>query len=176
MKKITCLLAIFFLTSYSTLRAQQIINQEKSKINFHITGGGIFKVKGTFTGMQGDFNLNTASLETASFNICIDAATINTKNKKRDSHLRDPDFFEVEKYPNICFISSEVRKTTSGYITKGKLTIHGVTKEVEIPFTYSKNTFNGDLKINRFDYNLGEDFGTMRVGTEATITITCVIH
>lgn len=176
MKKITLLLAIFFLASLPSIQAQQTINQERSKINFHITGGGIFKVKGTFTGMQGDFTLDTSSLENAKFNICVDAATINTKNKKRDAHLRNPDFFEVEKHPNICFISSTVTKTTNGFITKGKLTIHGVTKEVEIPFTFSKNTFVGDLVINRFDYDLGKEFGTMRVGTEATVTIVCVVN
>ncbi|WP_452226792.1 YceI family protein [Lacinutrix cladophorae] len=176
MKNITFLLAVFFLTNYATIQAQQTINQEKSEINFHITGGGIFKVKGTFTGIQGDFILNTSALENSSFNICVDATTINTKNKKRDAHLRNSDFFDVEKYPEICFISSAVTKTKNGYNTIGNLTIHGVTKEVEIPFTFSKNTFDGNLIINRFDYNLGEEFGTMRVGTEATVHITCKIN
>lgn len=175
MKKLTFTLALFFITSLTYLQAQQLINQEKSKINFHITGGGIFKVKGTFTGMQGDFNLETSALENANFNICVDAATINTKNKKRDIHLRNPDFFEVKKYPNICFESSSITKSTSGYITKGKLSIHGVTKEVAIPFTFTKNTFTGDLVINRLDYDLGKEYGSLRVGKEATITITCVV-
>ncbi|MBQ0788688.1 MAG: YceI family protein [Oceanihabitans sp.] len=176
MKNITFLLALLFICSTSTSKAQQTINKEKSKINFHITGGGIFKVKGTFTGMQGDFNLDTSDLQNANFSICVDAATVNTKNNKRDTHLRTPDFFDVEKYPNICFESSTVTKTSNGYKTTGNLTIHGVTKEIEIPFTFSNNTFVGDLVINRFTYNIGTDFGTMRVGTEATVTITCVLN
>lgn len=176
MKNIAFLLALLFICSTSTSRAQQTINKEKSKINFHITGGGIFKVKGTFTGMQGDFHLDTADLQSANFDICVDAATINTKNKKRDTHLRTSDFFDVEKYPKICFESSSITKTSSGYQTTGKLTIHGVTKDVEIPFTFSENTFTGNLVINRFDYKIGEEFGTMRVGTEATVTITCVLN
>ena len=110
------------------------------------------------------------------FNICIDVATINTKNKKRDAHLLDPDFFDVDTYPTVCFVSTSVTKNDTGYSTTGNMTIHGVTKEVTIPFTFTNNTFTGDIVINRFDYDLGKDYGTMRVGTEATITIICVVN
>lgn len=175
MKKLALLLAFYFVASFTYIQAQTI-NTEKSEVKFHITGGGIFKVKGTFTGMSGDFNLNTNDLENASFNICINAGTIDTKNKKRDAHLRDPDFFEVDAYPTICYASNAVLKTDTGYSTTGNLTIHGVTKEVTIPFTFKNNTFTGDIVVNRFDYDLGKDFGTMRVGTEASITIICVVN
>jgi len=176
MKKLAVFLALFFVVSVASIQAQQSINTEKSIIKFHTTGGGIFKVKGTFKGMAGDFNLNTSNLESSGFNICIDAATINTKNKKRDAHMRDPDFFEVDKFPTVCFESSTVTKTTTGYSTTGNLTIHGVTKEVVIPFTFVNNKFTGNIVVNRFDYDLGKDFGTMRVGKEATITIICVVN
>lgn len=175
MKKSTLLLIFFFLTSIITVNAQDI-NTDKSKVKFHITGGGLFKVKGTFTGMQGNFNLNTETLDNSSFDICIDAATINTKNKKRDKHLKNEDFFNIETYPNICFQSNSVSKTETGYLTKGELTLHGVTKTVEIPFDFKNNTFTGNLVINRFDYDLGKDFGTLRVGKEAKITIICVVE
>lgn len=175
MKKLVLLLTFYFVASLGYIEAQ-IINTEKSEVKFHITGGGIFKVKGSFTGMSGDFNLNTNDLQNAGFNICIDATTIDTKNKKRDVHLRNPDFFDVDTYPTICFESNTVTKTETGYATSGNLTIHGVTQEVSIPFTYKNNTFSGDIVVNRFDYDLGKDYGTMRVGTEATITIMCVVN
>ena len=176
MKKSAFLLVAFLLGSISYLQAQQTIDTKASGIKFHITGGGIFKVKGTFKGMTGDFNFNANDLDNSNFNICIEAATINTKNKKRDAHLRDPDFFEVDTYPNICFESISVTPSDNGFITNGKLTMHGVTKEVSIPFTFKNNTFSGTFTLNRFDYDLGKDFGTMRVGKEATITITCVVQ
>ena len=176
MKKLTFLLALLLLSSFSYLQAQQIIDTNSSGIKFHITGGGIFKVKGTFKGMQGDFSFNANNLDASRFNICIDAATINTKNKKRDAHLKNPDFFEVETYPNICFESTSISQNSNGFVTNGKLTIHGVTKDVAIPFTFKNNTFTGTFTLNRFDYNIGQDFGTMRVGKEATITITCVVQ
>lgn len=176
MKKLSFALALLFITGLTSLQAQQNINLEKSKINFHITSVGLFKVKGTFMGMQGKFSLDTSALETASFNICVDAATVNTDNEKRDAHLRNSDFFAVERYPTICFVSSSVNKTSNGYLSKGKLTILGVTKKVKIPFTFSKNMFVGHLTINRFDYDLGKEFGRVRIGKEATVIITCVVN
>lgn len=176
MRKLSFTLALLSITSLASLQAQQTINRKKSKIDFKITGGGIFNVKGTITGMKGSFTLNPVALASANFNICVDAATVKTGNDKRDTHLHTPDFFDVKKYPNICFVSSSVTKTPNGYSTKGKLTLHGVTKEIEIPFTFSNNTFVGNITINRFDYDLGKDYGTFRVGTEATVTITCVVE
>ncbi len=170
------LVSLFLVLIVFTPAQAQTIDAQASKVNFHITGGGLFKVKGTFTGMKGDFNFNADALSTSSFDICIDAATVNTKNKKRDAHLREPDFFDVEKYPNICFVSSSVSKTTDGYITKGELTMHGVTKTVEIPFTFKNNTFTGNLEIKRLDYNIGEDYGSIRVGKEATLVIICKVN
>ena len=126
--------------------------------------------------MQGTFKLDPDYLEQSSFDICIDATTINTKNKKRDAHLKDPDFFEVDTYPTICYVSERIQKLDAGYSTTGDLTIHGVTKSVTIPFTFDGKTFSGEVVINRFDYDLGKDYGTMRVGTEATVSIECVVN
>ena len=174
MKKIAFVLALIFITNLSSLQAQTI-NTDKSEVKFHITGGGIFKVKGTFTGMQGDFNFKADDLENGNFNICIDAASVNTKNKKRDAHLVNEDFFDIDKYPTICFESTSVSKSEMGFTTKGNLTLHGVTKEIDIPFEFKNNTFTGSIVVDRFDYDLGKDFGTMRVGTEAKITIICMV-
>lgn len=176
MKKLALFLVIGLFCGINPIVAQQHIAQQKSSVQFNITGGGIFKVKGTFTGMQGNFNFNPNQLESSSFNICIDAASINTKNKKRDAHLRNPDFFEVDKYPNICFVSEQVITKENYYVAIGKLSLHGVTQMVKIPFTFTNNTFNGHLTINRFDYNLGADFSTLRVGKEAKVTITCDVE
>ncbi len=174
MKTFRILLALLFMCQYAVIQAQDIVS-EQSEINFKTTGGGIFKVKGTFSGMKGEFNLNVNDLENSGFDICIDAETIDTKNKKRDAHLKNEDFFDVELYPTICFVSNAVVKSGDGFITSGELTLHGVTKTVDIPFEFKNNTFTGTFEVNRFDYKLGEDFGTMRVGTMATITITCVV-
>ncbi|MFC5196490.1 YceI family protein [Bizionia hallyeonensis] len=169
----TSLLTLLFVLAANYLMHAQTINTNASVVEFKISAGAIFNVDGTFTGMQGNFNFDESDINNANFDICIDAKTINTDNNKRDTHLRSADFFEVDTYPTICYKSTSVIKTDSGYATTGALTIHGVTKQVTIPFTFINNTFKGALEINRFDYNIGEDFGTFRVGTTASVQITC---
>ncbi len=176
MKNIKIAFLILFV-SLATLKVNaQTINTNKSEVNFKITGGGIFNVKGNFTGMQGDFNFNKSDLIAANFDICVDAKSVDTENEKRDTHLRSADFFAVETYPTICYKSDAVAKTKTGYSTTGALTIHGVTKTVTIPFTFKNNTFQGELEINRLDYKIGEDYGTFRVGETATVTIICQVN
>lgn len=176
MNYIKSLLLIVFICSGSLFINAQNIDTDKSEVKFKISGGGIFTVKGNFIGMKGDFNFNESDVSNSSFDICIDSKTLNTKNEKRDDHLHSADFFDVDKYPTICYQSTSVSKTSDGYKTAGELTIHGVTKTVEIPFTFKNNTFEGDIEINRFDYKIGEDYGTMRVGETADVTIICKLN
>lgn len=153
--------------------AGQSINSEKSVVNFKIGNMGVRMVKGNFKGLSGDVSFQADKPASSAFNVCIKAATIDTDNKKRDNHLRTADFFDVEKYPSICFKSTEIKKTDKGYTANGKLTLHGVTKEIQIPFTYKEDTLTGMLTLNRLDYKIGEDTGKFMVGNEVEITITC---
>ena len=131
--QVILILALVF--SIGQIQAQK--NDTISHVKFKIGNMGISSVKGTFTGISGEVNFNTDLPSTSTFNVCIDAATVNTKIGKRDKHLRNEDFFYVEKYPTICFESKAVTKTKSGYSTKGTLTMLGMTKEVNIVFTPS---------------------------------------
>src|SRR5690554_7543859 len=67
----------------------QTIDKSKSMVYFKIGNMGISNVKGTFSGFTGKVNFNPNQLESAKIDVCIDASSINTKNKKRDEHLRD---------------------------------------------------------------------------------------
>lgn len=176
MKFIKSLILIVFISATTSFVNAQTINTDKSEVKFKINGGGIFTVKGTFTGMKGDFNFNKSDVSSSSFDICIDATTINTKNNKRDEDLRSADFFDVDKYNTICYKSSSVSQTTNGYQTTGELTIRDVTKTVTIPFTFKNNTFEGQIEIIRLNYNIGEDYGTFRVGETAEVTIVCKVN
>ncbi|MCX7547834.1 YceI family protein [Xanthomarina sp. F1114] len=173
--KLSGVFIVLFLSLNSFFVSAQTIDSNKSVVNFKITGGAIFNVKGTFTGMQGDFNFNETDLNNSSFNICIDAQSIDTDNSKRDADLRSADFFDVETYSTICYKSDSVTKTSNGYSTTGSLTIRGVTNTVTIPFTFKDNRFEGDIEIERLDYNIGEDYGSFRVGKTASVTIICVV-
>jgi polyisoprenoid-binding protein YceI len=84
-------------------------------------------------------------------------AGIDTDNENRDNHLKNPDFFDVEKYPEITFTGTKIEKTTDGLIMHGDLTMHGVTKPVSFPFVV-----NGPIT---------DPWGKMRFGAEANLTI-----
>lgn len=173
MKKILTIIALVF--AGTTQSFGQKINAEKSTANFKIGNmGSVRTVTGSFKGMEGTVNFNPDNLSSSDFDVCINPATVNTGIETRDKHLQTAGFFDVAKYFTICFKSSEITKTAEGFLTKGKLTMHGVTKEVEIPFSYSQNVFIGTFKVKRLDYSVGGS-GTFMVGDEAEVIITCVL-
>lgn len=152
----------------------QAINTQKSLVRFKIGNMEINTVEGSFSGMKGKAEFKPQNPSASAFDVCIDANTISTGIHKRDDHLRNEDFFDVGKYPTICFVSEKVSKTADGYLVLGLLTMHGVTKKVQIPFTFSQNTFMGTLTLNRLDYKVGGS-GTFLVGNEVHINIVAVI-
>lgn len=153
----------------------QEINKDKSNVAFSISNMKWKTVDGTFSNMTGKVEFNESKPEEAKFEVCVDASTVNTDNKKRDEHLKSADFFHVEKYPKICFTSSSVTKSKDGYLAKGKLTMHGVTKDVEINFTYKDKKFEGTLDVNRLDYKVGVETGGFTIGETAKLKIVCVV-
>lgn len=151
------------------------INTKQSGVSFEITNLKINTVKGTFDGMKGDIQFDKNDLANSKFKVCVDAATVNTGSSGRDEHLLKEDFFNVAKNPTICFQSNFIKKVNNKYQTTGKLTMNGITKIVTIPFDFDGTNFKGDLKVNRFDYNIGSEYSTWTISNEATITINCKV-
>ena len=174
MKKIG--LVIGFVLALSGWINAQTINTQKSIVNFEVGNMKVKIVEGSFGGMKGDLVFDLKNLQSSHFKVCIDAASVNTGNEKRDNHLRNEDFFHVEKFPEICFTSTHISKTSKGYVAKGKLDMHGVTKNVEIPFIYIDHKFIGQLNVNRYDYKVGEGINTMMVGEDVSLEIVCVLE
>ncbi|MEM6964135.1 MAG: YceI family protein [Bacteroidota bacterium] len=152
----------------------QSIDTEASKITFEISNMGLNTVKGSFGGMNGMVEFDANNLDNSKFDVCINAESVDTDNRKRDDHLRKEDFFYVESHPTICFQSNSITKTSEGYITTGTLSMRGISKEVSIPFTFSDNTFNGTLSLKRKDYKVGPSGGFM-VGKTVDLKIICVL-
>ncbi len=168
----TLFTVVVLLTSVlSPLKAQHSINTEKSQVTFKIKNMKFKTVEGSFTNMTGTVDYNNGQLSL--IDACISANTVNTESKKRDKHLKNEDFFDVSTFPDICFEASDIKKQDDKFIANGKLTLHGVTKDVQIPITIENNTLNGTLHINRLDYKLGESTGTFMVGNEVDLTIIC---
>jgi polyisoprenoid-binding protein YceI len=154
----------------------QGINSGKSEVTFEIGNLGFNTVEGSFKKMSGDIKFDSSDLSNASFDVCIDASTIDTDSRKRDEHLKNEDFFDVEKYPKICFVSESIVKSNKLYLAKGRLTMHGVTKQIEMLFTYEDEAFSGSITVNRYDYNLGSQTSKFMVSEEVEVKIVCVLN
>ena len=145
----------------------------------------VTKVRGRFTDFEGAIEYNEANPELSTVNFSIKTASIDTAEADRDKHLRSPDFFEVDKYPEITFRSKKMTKRGDGYDVSGDLTIHGVTKEVVLPVAHlgkAKDPWGGErlgfeveTSLNRKDYglafNVALETGGFLVGDEVKISI-----
>lgn len=139
---------------------------EGSEVKFKIKNFGV-TIGGTFTGLRGSIFFHADSLDAASFDVTVDAKTINTGIDQRDAHLRKAEFFDAEKYPDLHFVSTKITSSTNkNYLFLfGKLTIKDVTKEISFPFKATPSgddyAFEGKFTINRRDYNVGAGSITM---------------
>jgi polyisoprenoid-binding protein YceI len=118
---------------------------------------GLVSVKGVFRQVSGSGTVTAAG--EVSGTISVRAASIDTKNKKRDDHLRSADFFEVDKHPEITFSVDGVRPSGQGVTVTGALTVHGVTRPLS--FEAQVSSFDGDevqlgaqVAVNRSDFGL----------------------
>ncbi|WP_291728546.1 YceI family protein [Bernardetia sp.] len=130
-----------------------------SSVTFKIKNAGI-TVDGSFKGFQGTVNFNPDDLASSKFDVSVAAKTVDTDNNKRDEHLRQDEYFGVEKHPKISMKSTSISKVSDGkYNATFELTIKGKTKSVSFPFSYSQTSrgykLNGSFEIDRRDFGVG---------------------
>jgi polyisoprenoid-binding protein YceI len=145
-----------------------------AKVNFTVHGP-FGMVHGSFTGLEVTINFSEKDLPGSSFVASIDAKTVSTGVSLRNSDLRNKEeWLNTDKYPRISFKSKKMEKTASGFKASGDLTIKGITRPAEIPFTFTNKEatgiFNGQITIKRDDYKIGKSGGS--VGSVITITLT----
>jgi polyisoprenoid-binding protein YceI len=157
--KYICLLLLFGLTGNPPAMQIKPINQGSS-IGFTVTNLGI-DIRGSFSGLEGDIQFDPKNPANTTFNVSVDANTVNTDNGMRDDHLRADTYFDVKKYPRISFVSTKVESSSQkGYFTVlGKLRIKNKTKDISFPFTVEPFNggylFKGKFNINREDFGVG---------------------
>jgi polyisoprenoid-binding protein YceI len=101
-------------------------------VTFRISHLGLSWVHGRFNDVSGGFTIDSDPAN-CTFALKINADSIDSGNKKRDDHLRSPDFFNVKQYPMISFQSTAVKAIEGGYEVTGDLSLHGVTKSITFP-------------------------------------------
>jgi len=134
------------------------IDATHSQATFSVRHMMISTVKGQFNVLSGQLHIDEANPGNSWVEAEVDATSVDTRDEKRDGHLRSPDFFDVATYPKITFKSTKVEHVgESGYKISGGLTMHGVTKPVTFEAEY-----HGQLK---------DVFGLQRAALTAKTTI-----
>jgi len=147
-----------------------------SKVHFVIKNFSI-KTGGDFSGLKGTIKFEPEKFASSSFDVTVDAATVDTDNSSRDDHLRKAEYFDVNTYKTIHFKSTKiVKSTTAGrFYMYGDLTIKGVTKPVEFGFGATPKSggyvFDGEFKINRRDFGVGGSSVSMSDNLTVTLAV-----
>jgi len=126
----------------------------------------LFDVQGHFEKYKVTVSGDPDTLADAKVQVEIDAASLTTGIKNRDTHLRSDDFFDVKKFPKITFTSNTVKKDGAKIVVDGTLDMHGVKKPMTIPFEpvigkngagIMENVYKADISLNRKDFGIGTD-------------------
>ena len=163
------------------------IDPAHSAAEFKVRHMMISNVKGKFSGLSGSLKLDETDYTHSSIEVSIPSASVSTVDDKLDAHLKNEDFFDVEKFPTLTFKSTSIRSTGDhDYEVTGDLTIRGVTKAVTLsvndlsepskdPWGNLRIGLSGSAKVNRKDFglvwNAPLEFGGVLVGDEVTITL-----
>ena len=157
MNKLKYTITIFFWLLFANTAVFAQTNN--TTIDFKIKNIGMY-VKGTFSEATISTNFDTDNISKSFIKATINVKSINTKNKKRDKHLLEDDYFDGNKYQQIKLQSTKIEKTgIHTYKLTGKLTIKKTTKTITFPITVNKNakgtTINASFDLNRRDYGVG---------------------
>ena len=162
------------------------IDSSHSHINFTVRHMMISKVRGSFENFSGVVNFDEQNPGNTTVNVKVDLSSTNTRDEQRDGHLKSPDFFDVENYPTMTFVSTQVEQIdeNNGRLY-GQLTIKGISKEVVLDVEYaglakspwgSESTgFSATGSLNRKDWGLNWnqalETGGVLVGDKINIEI-----
>ncbi len=155
------LLAILLITVTALAAGQRphLVDKAHSQINF-VAEAKFISAHGYFDKWEAEVMLDPQKVEDSTLKITIDAASINTRVQMRDNHLRSSDFFSVEQYPQVTFVSKKISKVADRkFKVLGDLTLRGVTKEIEIPvdqvfYENNRGRFRSEFQINRRDFGI----------------------
>lgn len=135
------------------------LDASHSTIGFSVRHMMITTVRGWFSGFSGTIVLTDEDPTTARVSASIDTASVDTREPRRDDHLRNEDFFHVEKYPTMTFESTRVdRHGREGLRITGNLTLRGVTRPMV-------------LEVTDLSQPITDPWGNQRVGASATARI-----
>lgn len=132
------------------------IDPSHSVVEFVVRHLGLAKVRGRFNAFEGVVRIGADPTESR-VDVTVDAASIDTRDEKRDAHLRSADFLDVESHPTLEFSSRQVHRRGEGWTLEGDLTVRGVTRPVTLDLD-----FEGAVR---------DPWGQVRIGCSATTEV-----
>jgi len=182
---LTTLILGLLVVSASFAADEYEIDVVHSSVGFSVRHLLISNVTGNFNDFSGKLLFDEQDITKSSVEMTIQSGSINTNNADRDNHLRAGDFFNAEKFPTITFKSSKIEQVDGQYILHGSFTMHGVTKEIAVPFEFigkakgpmgkQRLGFEGSTKIDRKDFGISWnktlDEGGLAVGNEVKVQL-----
>ncbi len=157
-----------------------------SFIGFKVKHYGLIEVPGYFRDFTGAVNYDAKDPAKSTVEFTAKVTSVDTGVEGRDKHLRSPDFFEVEKFPDLSFKSTKVEKKGAGWMVTGDFSLKGVTKSISFPFNIAgflpadqrsggKMGITAETSINRRDYgvNYGSNMpnGTAVLSDDVKVTL-----
>ncbi len=176
MKKLVVLFTTTLLSLNVFGQTKLVSDPYHSRIQFSVTHMTIADITGNFEKANLTINTNEKSFVNSKISFEVDVNSINTHIEPRDQHLRSADFFDVEKFPKMTFVSTDIKKRKKNqYRVTGNLTLHGVTKPVVVNLLYRGSTVNQRNNKNTHGYQVTgtikrSDFGVGGGYPEAMIS------
>jgi polyisoprenoid-binding protein YceI len=171
-------LVLVMLTGSAPARAESLrfrIQPEASEITFRATSR-LMNAEGHFGRFSGDVVADPAGPTGARITLTIDAASLETGIEMRNKHLRSADFFDIERFPTIAFQSVRVESAGRRATVMGRLTLHGVTREIAVPvdvqITETALVASGEFIINRGEYAMNYNSFLNPIGNEVRVAFT----
>jgi polyisoprenoid-binding protein YceI len=155
------------------------IDPVHSSVIFSAKHNGISDFYGAFKEVSGTVTFDSADPSKSSVELTIPVESVDTRNEKRDQHLKSPDFFNAKQFPALTFKSSKVEASGDTYKISGDLTLHGVTKPITVSFKKggeskgAKETRGGGearFTIKRSDYDM--KFMVGPIGDDVNIIVS----
>jgi polyisoprenoid-binding protein YceI len=176
---------MFRMTDTATATTVWTIDNAHSAVEFAVKHMMFATAKGRFGSVSGTIALDNENVANSSVDVTIDATSIDTRDEKRDGHLKSADFFDVENYPAITFRSTRVEPDGDDLKVTGDLTIRGVTHQVVLdaefngqgtnPWGQQVISYSATTKVNRkefgLNWNAALETGGMLVGDDVKISI-----
>lgn len=149
----------------ASLSGDWVFDPQHTRIGFSARHAMITTVRGSFNDVEGRVHADLEDMTHSHVEVTLKAASVDTRTSQRDDHLRSPDFLDVEKHPDITFVSTRVEEVEDhAYLVTGDLTIRDVTQTLAIPialtgvetdaFGVLRAGFEGSRKVNRRDFGL----------------------